>query len=77
MNGLRILRRLIEGSADEQGMAKELEKARVEVGKIESQLSKSSFVERAPKEVVEGIRRRLADYQDQASKLSESLTRLT
>jgi valyl-tRNA synthetase len=57
-------------------LKKELEKAQREIDGLERKLSQASFVERAPKEVVEENRRRLADYQDQAAKLTEGLKRL-
>ena len=53
-----------------------MEKAQREIDNLERKLSQASFVERAPKEVVEENRRRLADYQDQAAKLAEGLNRL-
>ena len=53
-----------------------MEKAQREIDKIERKLSQASFVERAPKEVVEENRRRLAEYQDQAAKLADGLNRL-
>jgi valyl-tRNA synthetase len=53
-----------------------MEKVRREVEGLERKLSQASFVERAPKEVVEENRRRLADYQGQAAKLAEALSRL-
>src|SRR5581483_9477502 len=62
---------LIDVDAERARLTKELEKAQREITNLERKLSQASFVERAPKEVVEENRRRLADYQDQAAKLSE------
>ena len=67
---------LVDVEAERSRLKKELEKAEREITIIESKLSKASFVERAPKEVVAENRQRLADYQDQAAKLSEGLKRL-
>ncbi|HLH30751.1 MAG TPA: valine--tRNA ligase [Terriglobia bacterium] len=67
---------LIDVGAERARLTKELEKAQREITSLERKLSQASFVERAPKEVVEENRRRLADYQDQAAKLSEGLKRL-
>ena len=55
----------------------ELEKVRREIDGLERKLSNASFVERAPAEVVEENRRRLADYHGQAAKLSAALDRLS
>jgi len=67
---------LIDVEAERARLTKELEKARREIATLERKLSQASFVEKAPKEVVDENRRRLADYQDQAAKLSEGLKRL-
>ncbi len=67
---------LIDTAAERARLTKEWEKARQEIQKVERQLGNNSFIERAPKDVVEGIRARLAEYQDQASKLTDSLNRL-
>jgi valyl-tRNA synthetase len=67
---------LIDVGAERARLTKELEKAQREIANLERKLSQASFVEKAPKEVVEENRRRLADYQDQAAKLSEGLKRL-
>jgi valyl-tRNA synthetase len=67
---------LIDVGAERARLTKELEKARREIVNLERKLSQVSFVEKAPKEVVDENRRRLADYQDQAAKLAEGLKRL-
>jgi valyl-tRNA synthetase len=67
---------LIDVGAERARLTKELEKARREIVNLERKLSQASFVEKAPKEVVDENRRRLADYQDQAATLSEGLKRL-
>jgi valyl-tRNA synthetase len=67
---------LIDVGAERARLTKELEKAQREIANLERKLSQASFVEKAPKEVVEENRRRLADYQDQAAKLLEGLNRL-
>ena len=67
---------LIDVDAERTRLKRELEKAQREIDNLERKLSQSSFVERAPKEVVEENRRRLTDYQDQAAKLAEGLKRL-
>jgi valyl-tRNA synthetase len=68
---------LIDVEAEAARLKKELEKAQREIDNLQRKLSQASFVERAPKEVVEENRRRLADYQDQAAKLADGLKRLS
>jgi len=67
---------LIDLEAERLRLKKELEKIQREIDKLERALANNSFVERAPKEVVEENRRRLADYRGQAAKLAEGLNRL-
>jgi valyl-tRNA synthetase len=67
---------LIDVDAEKARLSKEMEKVRREIESLERKLSNASFVDRAPKEVVEENRRRLAEYQDQAGKLAEGLRRL-
>jgi valyl-tRNA synthetase len=67
---------LVDMDAERARSQKSIEKAEQEIGKIERALANASFVDRAPKEVVEENRRRLAEYQDQVAKLSEGLKRL-
>src|SRR5206468_10367102 len=56
---------LIDVEAERARLSKEMEKVRREIDGLERKLSSASFVERAPKDVVEENRRRLADYRDQ------------
>jgi valyl-tRNA synthetase len=67
---------LIDTDAERARLKKAIEKARREIESLERKLSDAAFIERAPKEVVEENRRRLADYQAQAAKLVEGLERL-
>ena len=67
---------LIDVGSERARVSKELEKVRREIDGLERKLSNASFVERAPKEVVEENRRRLADYEGQAAKLTDALKRL-
>ncbi len=67
---------LIDTEAERTRLNREMEKVRREIESVDRKLSNASFVDRAPKEVVEENRRRLADYQDQAAKLAEGLKRL-
>ncbi len=67
---------LVDTESERARLTKEMEKVQREVDKLLRQLSNASFIERAPREVVEENRRRLADYEGQSAKLSESLNRL-
>jgi valyl-tRNA synthetase len=67
---------LIDVSAERARLQKELDKVQAEVQKLERKLADAGFVGRAPKDVVEENRRRLADYQGQAAKLQDGLKRL-
>ena len=67
---------LIDLEAESARLKKEMEKAQREIDTLNRKLSQASFVERAPKEVVEENRRRLAEYEGQAAKLAEGLKRL-
>ena len=67
---------LIDVEAERARLKKELAKVQEQIEGLERKLSSASFVERAPKDVVEENRKRLADYQDQAGKLTEALKRL-
>jgi valyl-tRNA synthetase len=67
---------LIDLETEKARLKKELERVQKEIEALERKLSNASFVERAPAEVVEENRRRLADYQDQAAKLRSALDRL-
>jgi valyl-tRNA synthetase len=67
---------LIDRSAEQSRLKREIEKVRKEVDILERNLSNASFVERAPAKVVDENRRRLADYQDQLAKLQTALQHL-
>ena len=67
---------LIDVESERARLNKEIEKVRGQIQAHERKLSNASFVDKAPPEVVEENRRRLADYQDQAAKLTEALKRL-
>jgi len=67
---------LIDVKSEHARLKKEIEKVRSQIDAHERKLSNASFVDKAPPEVVEENRRRLADYQDQAAKLSAALKRL-
>ncbi len=67
---------IIDVDAEKARLAKEIAKAESEIGKIEKKLGNPGFVAKAPEEVVEENRERLADTTAQKQKLSEALARL-
>jgi valyl-tRNA synthetase len=67
---------IIDVAAEKTRLAKEIAKAEGEISKIEKKLGNPGFVAKAPEEVVEENRERLAEYAAQKQKLSEALSRL-
>ena len=68
---------LIDFDAERGRLAKELQKVEKEIGKVESKLSNPSFAERAPTEVLEEQRERLADWQTKRGQINEALEKLS
>ena len=66
----------IDLAAEKTRLAKEIEKLNAEAKKIEAKLGNADFVARAPEEVVEENRERLAEAQSRAENLGAALTRL-
>jgi valyl-tRNA synthetase len=56
---------------------KEVARLAAEIGKLEKKLANESFVARAPAEIVEEQRQRLADAAQAQAKLAGALQRLT
>jgi valyl-tRNA synthetase len=67
---------IIDFDAERARLSKELEKVQREIDGLGRKLSNESFVAKAPADVVEENRRRLADYEGQAAKLRSGLERL-
>jgi valyl-tRNA synthetase len=67
---------LVDLGAERARLERELDRVRKEIDKLDRKFSNASFVAQAPTAVVEENRRRLADYQDQASRLQSGLERL-
>ena len=67
---------LIDLEAEKARLAKELEKSKDEAAKLTRKLSDEKFVSRAPEEVIEENRERLADYEARATRLADALSRL-
>src|SRR6266540_3046618 len=67
---------LVDFEAEKQRLSKEIERAGKEIAFLEAKLGRRDFVERAPAEVVERERVRLAEQQQVHAKLSASLAAL-
>ena len=71
------LQGVMDLEAEKSRLAKEIAKLTGDAGKIEAKLDNADFVARAPEEVVEENRERLADAVARAEKLGAALGRLT
>ena len=67
---------VVDFEAERQRLRKEIERARKEIAFLEGKLGRPEFVERAPAEVVERERERLAAQRQIEQKLATSLTAL-
>jgi len=67
---------IIDIAAEKERLAKEIAKAGTEMTKIEKKLGNPGFIAKAPEEVVEENRTRLAEYGAQKAKLAEALERI-
>jgi len=67
---------VVDFAAERQRLRKEIERARKEIAFLEGKLGRPEFVERAPAEVVERERERLAEQRRTETKLASSLTAL-
>jgi valyl-tRNA synthetase len=67
---------VVDFDAERQRLRKEVEKARKEIAFLEGKLGRPEFVERAPAEVVERERGRLAEQRETERKLAASLAAL-
>ena len=67
---------LIDIEAETTRLNREIEKAALEIKKVDGQLSNKKFVERAPDHVVEEKRERKAEFETTISRLNEALKRI-
>jgi valyl-tRNA synthetase len=67
---------LIDVEAERTRLTKEIEKIKIEVKKCEGKLGNASFVDRAPPEVVEQEKARLADWRAKLAQLGDMLAAL-
>jgi valyl-tRNA synthetase len=67
---------VVDFDAERQRLRKEVERARKEIAFLEGKLGRAEFVARAPAEVVERERTRLAEQRETEQKLAASLAAL-
>lgn len=70
------LKGIIDLDAERNRLAKEIDKARAEIAKIDGKLANPKFVEKAPEAVVEENRERRHDFERQVSRFEAALKRL-
>ena len=68
---------LIDFEAERKRLAKELGKTEKEIAKVESKLNNPSFTERAPAEVLDEQRQRLAGWQVKRGQINEAIGNLS
>jgi valyl-tRNA synthetase len=67
---------IIDMGAERARLAREMDKCKAEIAKIDAKLANESFVAKAPPEVVEENRERRADFEETSKKLQAALKRL-
>ena len=67
---------VIDMGAERTRLAREIDKARAEIGKVDAKLANASFVAKAPPEVVEENRERRATFEATLAKLQAALKRV-
>ena len=67
---------VIDLDAERKRLGREIEKLHGEAGKLKAKLGNKSFLERAPEEVVEEQRERLAETEATAARLTAALARI-
>ncbi len=66
----------VDKSAERERLDKEIAKIEAELRTVEQKLKNKSFVDRAPKQVVELHRQRRANFAEQVRKLKEARDKL-
>jgi valyl-tRNA synthetase len=66
----------IDVAKERARLAKEVEKARAEIAKVDAKLSNEAFMAKAPEEVIDENHTRRADFQATVERLSEMLAKL-
>jgi len=70
------LKGVIDLEAEAKRLAKEIQKARSEIAKIDGKLANPKFVEKAPEAVVEENRERRVDFEGQVTRFEAALKKL-
>ena len=71
-----MLHKEVDPAAERERLAKERTRLEGEVAKANAKLANTSFVERAPAQVVEQERQRLAAFEATLAKVKEQLDKL-
>jgi valyl-tRNA synthetase len=71
-----MLYKEVDPALEAERMSKEIARVNGEIAKAKAQLANQSFVERAPAHVVEEVRKRLSNNQQELLKLQEQLQKL-
>jgi valyl-tRNA synthetase len=71
-----MLHKPVDPAAEAERISKEIAQRTAEIGKSKAKLANASFVERAPANVVEQERKRLADHEATLAKLQDQLKKL-
>jgi valyl-tRNA synthetase len=71
-----MLYKEVDPALEAERISKEIARANGEIAKAKAQLANPSFVERAPAQVVEEVRKRLSNNQQELLKLQEQLQKL-
>ena len=71
-----MLHKQVDPAAEAERISKEIARIAGEIGKCKAKLANASFVERAPAQVVEQERKRLADFEATLAKLQDQLKKL-
>ena len=71
-----MLYKAVDPAAEAERISKEIARVTGEIAKCKAKLGNASFVERAPPQVVEQERKRLADFEELLAKLQDQLRKL-
>ena len=71
-----MLYKEVDPALEAERISKEIARVTAEISKAKAQLANPSFVERAPAQVVEQVRKRLAGFEEELRKLQEQLQKL-
>ena len=68
---------LVDISVEVERLNKELETTKKEIARAEKMLSNQGFVQKAPKELIENEKKKLADYKEKAEKIQGKINELS